>query len=484
MRHFVFVFAALFVGCGTQPQPESAQAAPAAAITVTSKSLEAIAHYKKGEALLDNIRFAEANEEFAAALRLDPGFALAQAAHGGTTPGPDGLKELEAAAEAAKNLPEAERLLIDGMLAVRRGEGGTAIKAFRGITEAAPGDSRGHYLLGGALQSQQNFSEAFASLKKATELNGNNGGAQNMLGYVALRQGDTDGAIAAFNEYVRILPQEPNPQDSLGEALLAAGRFKEAEAAFQKALDLSPQFWSAHEGIAFTRFYAGDISGGRDAMMKAKAAATRRIDKIQLDLEMSAYAMAQNNTAETLQILDGAAKTADAQPGDIAFVPVFRAQALLLANRARAALAPIAEAIEGANSGQFSAALSRNLRRQALRLRAVAEAQLGDSAAAQKTSAALDQEAASRADDPDAQTSMHFGRGLFAVAAGDLPTARSHFKQCSVEDEWCRWEAVVTAEKAGDKSGASALRQDLLKLYRRDPSHLIIRARLTQKGTN
>lgn len=45
-----------------------------------------------------------------------------------------------------------------------------------------------------------------------------------MLGYVALRQGDVDGAIAAFNEYVRILPQEPNPQDSLGEALLAVRR--------------------------------------------------------------------------------------------------------------------------------------------------------------------------------------------------------------------------------------------------------------------
>jgi tetratricopeptide (TPR) repeat protein len=454
MRPLVFVFAALLVGCGTQPQPESAQAAPAAAITVTSKSLEAIAHYKKGEALLDNIRFAEANEEFAAALRLDPGLALAQAGHGATTPGPEGLKELEAAAEAAKNLPEAERSLVNGMLAVRRGEGGAAIKAFRGITEAVPGDSRGHYLLGTALLNQQNISEALASLKKATELNVNNGAAQNMLGYVALRQGDTDRAIAAFKEYVRVLPQEPNPQDSLGEALLAAGRFKEAEAAFQKALDLSPQFWSAHEGIAFTRFHAGDISGGRDAMMKAKAAATRRIDKIQLDLEMSAFAMAQNNTAEALQILDGAAKTADAQLGEIAFVPVFRAQALLLANRARAALAPIAEAIEGADSGQFSTALSRNLRRQALRLRAVAETRLGDSAAAQKTSAALDQEAASRADDPDAQTAMHFGRGLLAVASRDLAAARGHFDRCSREDEWCRWGGCNDRREGRRQSGS------------------------------
>jgi Flp pilus assembly protein TadD len=83
-----------------------------------------------------------------------------------------------------------------------------------------------------------------------------------MIGYAALRQRDPDNAIAAFNEYVRILPQEPNAQDSLGEALLGAGKFTEAETAFRKALELSPQFWNAHEGIAFAKFYAGDWAGG------------------------------------------------------------------------------------------------------------------------------------------------------------------------------------------------------------------------------
>ena len=96
---------------------------------------------------------------------------------------------------------------------------------------------------------------AFPALQQATRLNAGAAFAQNMLGYALLRQGDSAGAIKAFEEYVRMLPQEPNPQDSLGEALMAAGKFQEADAAFNRALMLSPQFWNAFEGLAYTNDY-------------------------------------------------------------------------------------------------------------------------------------------------------------------------------------------------------------------------------------
>jgi len=68
---------------------------------------------------------------------------------------------------------------------------------------------------------------------------------------------------------------------------------------------------------------------------------------------------------------------------------------------------------------------------------------------------------------------MHFGRGLLAVASGDSAGARAHFDQCSRTDEWCKWEGVLAAEKAGDKAGATAARDTLLKLYfaQLDASH-------------
>ena len=478
-RPLLVLCAAFLTGCSSQPAPKAESApAPPRSVTFTSKSPEAIAHFENGATLTDNIRPAEAAEELAAALKLDPGFLVARAEHGLITPGPEGLKAIESAAAEAKDLSEPERLMIEAMLAARRGESSAAADSLRRLTEAAPGYPRGHYLLGARLLTREDVEGGVASLKKATELDPNNGAAQNMLGYAALRQGDAQGAIAAFNEYVRIAPQEPNAQDSLAEALLADGRFKDAEAAFQKALDLSPQFFPAHEGIAYAKFYAGDWAGGRDALTKAKAAAPRPVDKFQTDVTMSAAAFAQKKTAEALQILDAAAKTEGADPVGIALIPYLRAAALVMSNRAREALSPAAEVIKTADSGQFPDGISRELRRQALRARVAAEAQLKDAAAAKKTSALLDMAAESIPDSVEAQSAMHFGRGLLAVASGDLAGARSHFDQCIQSDEWCRLEGVLAAERAGDKAGMASARDALLKLYKRDTLHLIIRSRL------
>jgi tetratricopeptide (TPR) repeat protein len=403
---------------------------------------------------------------------------LARAYLGQATPGPDGVKAIESAEQSSARLPEAERVLIQGIAANRRGDLAAARASFTRITELVPGDWRGHYLLGQELLNQQKYAEAVQALKQATERNANAGGAQNSLGYAALRQADADGAIAAFTEYARILPQEPNAQDSLGEALLAAGRFKESEAAFQKALELSPQFWNAHEGIAYTKFYAGDWKGARAALDQAKATASRRVDKISVDVETAVAAAAQRNTVEALRVLDAAERTEGAQPADIAFIPVTRAVVLIDAGRAHEALAPIAAALKTAESGGLPPGLSRNLRRSALRARITAEAQLHDAGAAQQTSAALDQDASSRADDPAAQTAMHYGRGQLAVAQADTAAARTHFDQCSREDETCKWQGVLAAEKAGDKAGARAAREHLFKIYLRDAGHLLVRSRL------
>ena len=483
MKRAPVVFAALVASCTAQPAPGpgSAQTTAPASIVFTSKSPEAIAHVMKGDALLDNQRPDEALQEFDAALKLDPGFLFAQVEHGVATPGPAGLTEIETAAAAATNLPEPERVSIDAALLARRGESVATITKLQRLTEIAPGYSRGHALLGSFLLNQDKLDEGIAALKKATQADPNNGAAQNTLGYAALRRGDTDGAIAAFREYGRVMPKEPNAQDSLGEALLAAGRFKEAEEAFEKALTLSPQFWSAHQGIAMARYYAGDLNGARDAWAKAKATATRNGDKMSVDADVAAASLAQGNIAQSLKLLEASAQTEGASPAQKVSTTVLRAQTLVVAGRPREVLTLAAEVIKAVESGQFPPAPTRNLRRNALRPRVAAEAQLKDVAAAKQTAAALAAEA-STSDDVFARDAMHFAQGALALASGDFVGASAHFTQCSTADEWCRWYGVMSAEKAGDKAGATAAREALLKLYGRSQVHMIVRAQLTKKG--
>src|SRR5688572_9136801 len=112
----LFICAAMLTACSSPPAsaPAAAAGAPTGRIPITTKSPEALAHYQRGETLLENLRTTEAVEEFNQALTLDPDFASARSLKGASTPGPGGLKDMEAASAAATNLPEAERLLIEG----------------------------------------------------------------------------------------------------------------------------------------------------------------------------------------------------------------------------------------------------------------------------------------------------------------------------------------------------------------------------------
>jgi Flp pilus assembly protein TadD len=483
MKAPLLVVLALTLGaCSAQNDSAPAQA-PAeptanATIPISSKSPEAVEQMKEGEQLLENLRPVEAAAKFNDALKLDANFTLARAMHGQATQGPAGLKEIETAASAASGLPEAERMLIEGIQATRRGEPGKALEAYRRVTQIAPGDWRGHRYLGQQLMGDEKYADAVQALRKATELNPKAGGAHNMLGYAALQQGDTSGAVAAFTEYARIVPQEPNPQDSLGEALLAAGKFSEAEAAFRKAAELSPDFWNAWDGIAYAKFFAGDAAGARDALATARGLAPRPGDKLAVDQLLAAMADAQGNAAEALRIL-GASEMVTEAP-NVAFVPVIRATVLSRSGRYREALPLISAGLARAEGGELPAGVSRNLRLQALRARVSAEAGLGNAAATEKSAAALAKEALAAPDNLFAQSSMHYGQGTLAMAKTDFTGARTHFEQCSKGDEFCRLQIYVAAERAGDRAAAAAAKEDLLKLYIRDPLHLVVRARLAR----
>jgi tetratricopeptide (TPR) repeat protein len=465
--------------CSASVPDKPDQQKPAAELAITSKSPEAIDHFRKGRDFADNVRQAEAQSEFDQALKLDPDFALALAYRGSMIPGPEGLKDIEQASAKAGSASKGEQLFINGTLAGRRGEFAKSEDLWKQATETVPGDWRVHMSRGFQLGFSEKYDAQIDEMKKAVDLNPNAGPAYNQLGYAYLAQGNPAAAVEPLKKYASLAPNEPNPQDSLGEALLANGQFAEAEAAFRKAISLSPAFSVSWEGVAYSKMFGRDWAGGKEAVAKAKEAATRPADRITAERLGAFGTLAEGKSADGLKQLDALAKSPDASALDVAFTSVNRGIVLVEGARYREALSEAAKAIESADGGKLPVGGAANVRRFALAVSAAAHGRMGNAAGAQQTVEALQKESTAHSDDPLVASTLHFAQGMLAVARKDMKSARAHFDMCSPQDTYCHWQSLEVSRKAGNKVDADASLTRLTRIYIRDPIYLYARSTVT-----
>lgn len=74
--------------------------------------------------------------------------------------------------------------------------------------------------------------------------------AHNNLGTALLRKGQTDEALAHFQQVLQLQPDYEVAYYNLGHALLRKGREDEALVQFQKAVELKPDYAGAHNNLA------------------------------------------------------------------------------------------------------------------------------------------------------------------------------------------------------------------------------------------
>lgn len=78
-------------------------------------------------------------------------------------------------------------------------------------------------------------------IERAVEQRPNDGAFVDSLGWVQLRQGDTEGALKNLERAVELQPEDPVINAHLGDALDAVGRRREAEFQWRRALNLNPE---------------------------------------------------------------------------------------------------------------------------------------------------------------------------------------------------------------------------------------------------
>lgn len=187
--------------------------------TVAKRPENGHARYNLGKCLAEAGAPAAAVEEYRAAIRLMPGFALAHYNLG------NALEELGRPAEAEK--------------------------AFRSALQLAPAHVRSHYNLGNLLARSGRRAEAKTHFAEAVRLAPDFLDAQMNLGSVLLDLGQLDEARKQFEWLIRSSPgaSSATAHLNLGHVHRLQGRAADARAEFERALRLAPGFGPAEEAL-------------------------------------------------------------------------------------------------------------------------------------------------------------------------------------------------------------------------------------------
>src|SRR6202167_1903535 len=231
MRSSMYAVLILIIGaCFAAPTSAHAhhlKQSTATSMPVTTSSAEARSLYEKGMQDYENLYLERCNDDWRAAVKADPNFAVAWAwiAFNGSNP-----TEMSAAREKAKGLAPkltpGEQLMIEWIAKVQEGDFIGGISAMNDMLEMFPRDKHVLYLAGNWLLLEDGDEQGLRIMQKALALDKNFPPALNDLAYMYARSRDFDKAFAAMDRYIGLLPKEPNPQDSYGELLRMAENFE------------------------------------------------------------------------------------------------------------------------------------------------------------------------------------------------------------------------------------------------------------------
>src|ERR1043165_3017020 len=198
-------------------------------ILITTSSEEARKEFLAGRDLSEKLRITDSIQHFDKAISLDPNFALAELNRANVSPtAKEFFDHLKKAVTLSEKASDGERMLIQATEAGANGNQTKQRETLERLVATYPNDERAHFNLGGYYFGQQDYKQAIAHYKKATDLDPTYSTAFNILGYAYRQDENYTEAENAFKKYIELIPNDPNPYDSYAELLLKMGRFDEA----------------------------------------------------------------------------------------------------------------------------------------------------------------------------------------------------------------------------------------------------------------
>jgi len=268
-------------------------------LPVTTSSAKARELYQKGMEDYENLYLERCNEDWRAAVKEDPSFAVAWAWIAFNSGNPEEVTAArDKAKELAPKLTPGEQLMIAWISKVQEGDFLGGITAMNDMLEMYPRDKHLLYLAGNWLMAENGNDQAQRLFEKALSIDKNYPAALNDLAYVDARNRQFAKAFAAMERYIALLPKEPNPQDSYGELLRMSGNFEGSLLHYRAALKLDPDFVTSQLGLGDTYALMGNQEQARVEYDKAVGFAHNEADRLTYGMQKAMTYVREGNFAE------------------------------------------------------------------------------------------------------------------------------------------------------------------------------------------
>jgi tetratricopeptide (TPR) repeat protein len=419
------------VGCWNAGTKDSMGKVP-----ITTASRKALKEYLKGRDLLEKLRVTDAREHYAEAVRLDPSFALAFVGLANTAPtAAEFFDALRRATALVGAVSEGEAHIIRALEAGANSRPQEQFQNLSALVAMFPDDERARNLLGLYYFGRQEWAQASAEFRRATEINPEFSAPYNQLGYALRFQGDLAGAEKAFTNYIKLIPKEPNPYDSYAELLMKMGRFSESIQQYENALAINPNFANSYIGIGNDYIFLGQSIQARNSFTKLGFIARNDGEERQAHFWTAISHLHDGNTAKALdevgKMYEIAKKGDDrlSMAGDLRIM----GELLLEAGRTDDAEARFTESVTMAQSAIVTADVKESVRRNSLFNIARVALLRNDLASATATAERYREEVDERKI-PYEIRQVHELNGLIALARTDFPTAVRELEQANNQD--------------------------------------------------
>jgi tetratricopeptide (TPR) repeat protein len=408
-----------------------------------------------------NFHLDRALDQWRAAVKLDPDFALANVMIAFRTQDPREAKSaLQRGNAAVRHGTAGERLFVRWVTGIREGNFVSGIAAMNDLAAMYPRDKQVLSLAGNWLMVQYSYDRAADLLNRALALDPNYPPALNSAAYAYAGLGDFEQAIRMMEHYAGVIPNEPNAQDSYAEILRQAGKFDAAIEHYQAALKIAPGF--SIMGLADTYAVKGDEERARAEYLRCNEQAEMSEDKILCRLQSPATYVWEKNYRAADEAFEKTAKWAHEHDLGFAEAQAHRLMAMYQDNDA-AALKHLERAAAVLDEhGSVSKSDRQEELARILRWRVVKASHAGNQDSAAKALRRLETMAEGNSSEI-VQRSYHAAMGAQLMADGKAVEAIPHLGE-DVKNA-CSMALLVEAyQKTGDKDGAAAVRAQLVNL--------------------